>query len=304
MLDEKPDENLPAKLIMEELDKLPACIDRKNFTPFRAEPKRIEDSLEFRKILTPIFDQEAERLGLSPERYEYSNINEMYQPKHPILDTHYFIFDPGPGLIRGILGNFLGKEMKKHGKDIGKLFEKIGFKFSEVLFRLPGVDVGGYGNFHEFLNIVNPHLRDYNLFIAYVREEDSASFRHGFYDHLGLIEGIPCPGLGKIVAGEVDMYPVKQIENGYPFTGFYEVEVKGGKLAIAPIASCNWNLTYIENISDDEIKKLDAEEVPVRDRDVYTFHFLNGVTPHYFKKRLEDALSTIRRYNKLHDNKK
>jgi len=279
------DENLPAKL------QLPDCIDRADLTPFRTKSKRMDKWYEFGRLMTQVFDQEAQRLGMSPERYEYSNINDIYKPNHPIWDTHYFVFDAGNPIGRGLIGNLLGREMKKKGVDLGKLFEQTSFRFDEVMFRLPGVDVGGYGNFHTFLNVVNPHLRDYNLFIAYMRYYGPASFRHGFNDLVGLIEGVPCPGLGDITAGDVDMEPVKEVEEDR----LYEVEVKGGRLVMSPIASCNWNFVGLEDMEEDE---LEPDEIPVKDRMVDTFHWLNGVTPHYLKDRLEKALSTIRVYDK------
>ena len=288
-------DDLLSRIQGEQIRNLPACVDRSSLTPFTAEPKPIEGWYEFNKLLTRIFDEEAQRLGLSPERFEYSCVNEMYKPDHPIWDTHYLIYDPGPGIMRGILGNLVGEQMKKElGVDLGKMFEETMFSFGEVMFKLPGVDVGGYGNIHTFFNVLNRHLRHHNLAVGYVRQEDDCSFRHGFYDHIGLIEGIPGPGLGSVTAGEVEMYPVREVEENK----LYVVDVKGGRLIAAPMASCNWNLNYIEGMEEQDFLKADADEIPVKDRMVDTFHFLNGVTPHYVREQLTDGLSRIRQYLK------
>lgn len=290
-----PDEDLPAKLKELQTRNLPTSIDKTALTPFSLKPSRIESWYELDELLIKIFDEEAKRLVLTPERYEYSCLNELYKTEHPILDTHYIIYDPGSGILRGIVGNYLGKKVKKEqGIDLGGLFEDTSFSFDQVLFRFPGVDVAGYGIFHTFFNVLNRHLKNSNLAIAYVRQEDDLSFRHGFHDHIGLIEGVPGKGLGKVTAGEVEMYPVEEIEEKL----LYAVNVKGGRLWIAPTASCNWDLNSIEGMTQQDFLEAKPDDVPVKDRFVDTFHFLNGVTPHYMRGRLTDALSTIREYIK------
>ena len=197
--------------------------------------------------------------------------------------------------MRGILGNLVGGQMKKElGVDLGKMFEETRFSFGEVIFKLPGVDVGGYGNIHMFFNLLNRHLRHHNLAVGYVRQEDDVSFRHGFYDHVGLIEGIPGPGLGSVTAGEVEMYPVREVEENK----LYVVDVKGGRLIAAPMASCNWNINEFEGMDLKFMQEEYGDDIPIKDRMVDTFHFLNGVTPHYIRKHLTDGLSRIRQYLK------
>ena len=127
-----------------------------------------------------------------------------------------------------------------------------------------------------------------------------ASFKHGFDDHIGLIEGVPGAGYGNITVGEVYTEPVEEIEED----NLYEVEVKGGKLIMSPIASCSWNFTSLEFLEDDELNELEPDDIPMKDRMVETFHYLNGVTPHYFKTKLKNALYIIRRHNKLPDDEK
>ncbi len=268
---------------------LPSSIDIR-LTPFSENPKEIQKWYGLNKLLGEIFDKESQRLNLSPERYEYSSINQMYAPEHPIFETHYLILDPGNPIMRGILGNRLGPELKeKFGVDISSQFELTRFNFDEVMFRLPSVDVGGYGNFHSFLNRINPSLREYNLIVAYLRNEGVLSFRHGFDDYVGLIKGIPVSGKGNVNVGEVDLEPINEIEEGK----LYGVDVRGGVLLMAPIASCNWDLTRIEDLTKEQIGKLQLQDIPVKDRDVDTFHFLNGVTPHYIRQQLLDCFGRL-----------
>lgn len=263
--------------------------------PFVAEPQPLKDAWELRKILTEIFDAESARLGLKPERYEYSCIKDFYSARNPVWETHYFIYDPGPGLMRGILGNLLGPELKeKMGVDVGSVFENISFTFAEVLPVFPGVDVPGYGPLHTFSNVLNSRLLRHNMVLGYLRQEDDASFRHGYDDHIGLLTLIPGEGQGEITAGDVEMYPVQDVEG----MRLHEVSVTGGKLVIAPLASCSWNLNYIDDFSDEDFLKAAADEVPVRDREVDTFHYLNGYTPHQMKRELVEACERIDRYKK------
>jgi hypothetical protein len=286
-----------AKIIREQqLKNLPPNLDETALTPFTVDPKRMENGWELNKLLNQVFAQEAQRLGLTPERYEYSNINDMYTPDNPIWDTHYFIFDPGDPIVRGLVGNFIPEHLGTEGRDMSDIFAQTGFEFQEVMYILPGVDVGGYGSFHAFANTINPHLKDYNLFAAYMIYYASVNTCKGF-DHLvGLIEGVPVEGLGRVIAGDVELDPVREVVDDK----LYQVEVKGGKLYMASVAKCHWNLNWIPETKQ-EIIDADADEIPVRDLEVDTFHFLNGVTPHYFRNQLTEALWTIRRYQKTEE---
>ena len=261
-----------------------------NLSPFSSSPLGIKDWFEFSKLIQDIFEQEAGRLSLSPERYEYSNINTMYQTEQPILETHYLILNPGNPLMRGLLGNVLGPELKiSHGVDVADILKLTRFDFDKVLFRFPGVDVGGYSSFHSFLNRINHHFRDYNLVVAYLRHESLTSFRHGFDDRIGLMSGIPIPNGKATDYHGVELEPVEELEEG----NLYGLEVKGGRILIAPIASCNWNLNDLDGITADEFRHLAPDEVPLKDRAVDTFHFLNGATPHYFKQRIIECFERI-----------
>ena len=53
--------------------KLPDCVSEKDLTPFTAEPKVLKNGHELGKLIKSIYDKEAKRLDLSPERYEYSS---------------------------------------------------------------------------------------------------------------------------------------------------------------------------------------------------------------------------------------
>src|SRR3989344_5571598 len=86
-----------------------------NLRPFTIHPKKIKDWQELERILDVIFEQEAARLGISRERYEYSNINSMYSAEHQIFETNYFILDPGNPLYRGLIGNSLGPAIREAG---------------------------------------------------------------------------------------------------------------------------------------------------------------------------------------------
>ena len=92
-----------------------------------------------------------------------------------------------------------------------------------------------------------------------------------------------------IIVGGIELEPVEELEEG----NLYGLEVKGGRILIAPIASCNWNLNDLDGITADEFRQLAPEDVPLKDRAVNTFHFLNGATPHYFKQRLVECFERI-----------
>ena len=281
-------------------DPLPALVQKQRIetpeqvelllNPFILQPKNVGNSFELSQIVGTIFDQEAARLGLNPETYEYSNLNTMYQCEHPALQTHYLILVPGSPLMRGLLGNRVGPDLKKkYGIDISGGLELGSFDFEQVLFLFPGVNVGGYGVLHSFLNRLNTQLREYNLMVAYLRQEEITSFRHGFYDHIGLIWATPVPNKKRIVLGEVDLESVDEIEG----RKLYDLEVRGGRVLMAPLASCNWNLVDLGDVANEELAAMNPSELPLGDRAVDTFHFLNGATPHYFKQRLEQCFDTM-----------
>jgi len=74
---------------------LPSCIGEVSLSPFSVEFKPIDDDLDV--FLNRIFAQEAKRLGISNERYEYSNINQLYKPEDESLERNYLVFDSGSG---------------------------------------------------------------------------------------------------------------------------------------------------------------------------------------------------------------
>lgn len=260
--------------------------------PFRSIPTELEYH-EFCELLKRIFEDEARRLNLSPERYEYTSINLHYYPENPALETHYLILDPVSPISRGIIGNLFGPEVKsKLGVDLGHTLELTKFEFEEVLFRLPGIDVGGYGNLHSFLDTLNTNLTQHNLIVAYVRHQDvSDAIDEAHTDYLALIKGVPLLGAGLIKAGNVDLEPIRKIGKR-----LYYIEIKGGKLISAPIAATGWSLLLVSHTSD--LSKLDQEDIPLKSRDEDTLHHLNGTTPHYFRRRLEKAYARITDYLK------
>lgn len=258
--------------------------------PFTLQPKPLANSWELSEVLNAFFEQEAARLGLRPERFEYANLNILYQCEHPSFQTHYLILDPGNPLMRGLVGNVLGPELKRdNGIDVSGLLDLGRFDFEQVLFLFPGVEVGGYGVLHTFLNRLNAQLREYNLMVAYLRQEEITSFRHGFYDHIGLIHGIPIRGKKGAALGEVDLEAVDEIEE----KRLYHLDVKGGRVLMAPIASCNWNFADLEDFTEEQLAAMSPRELPLGDRVADTFHHLNGATPHYFKQRLEECFDRM-----------
>ena len=266
-------------------------LNKATFNLSAPKAQKIKDCFEFDRYLRGLFTQESKKLALTPERYEYTPINELYKSTDPIIDTHYLLYDSGPAIMRGLLGNVLGKVLKEDGgADLGKMFEATHFKLARVLETLPGVDVPGYANLHVFLNAINPELQNHNLLIAYMRQDDP-SFSGGYTDYLGLIEGIAGEGMGKVSAGDVELFPVESHDENNQIVSTL---VQGGTLWMAPIASSQWSFDLLDDMSDDEIREAPADEIPLRDRSVDTFHYLNGVTPHYFRTHLENAFSKLR----------
>ena len=70
-----------------------------------AEPIEI-NHIQFSELLTRIFEEEARRLGLTPLRYEYSNINRIYRPSHRFFKKGLFYgFNFGDSLTREMIGD-------------------------------------------------------------------------------------------------------------------------------------------------------------------------------------------------------
>jgi len=111
----------------------------------------------------------------------------------------------------------------------------------------------------------------------------------GFMDLVGLIKGFPGEGSKKTGEIDRDLYPVKDVE----FGELHYVDVKGGRLIISAFDSCSVNFREYENSEDEEILGLDPSEVPIKDRDTDTFHHLNGITPHMFRKMFNHAYHKI-----------
>lgn len=253
--------------------------------------RKLIGSFELEKILERVFSEEAKRLGLAAERFEYSSINSMYQCNNPALETKYFLLNPGNPISRGILGNVLGPSLRmEYGIDISSQLKIAGLDMGEVLFIPPGADVGGYGPLHSFLNTINPVLLNYDLVVAYLRNEGILSFRHGFNDYIGLMK-LTKAQLSEPALGEIDLEPIDEVEEGR----HYEIAIREGVISMAPIAQCHWDFNHLDGLTDKDITKLGPEDVPLRDRSVNTFHFLNGVTPHYMKQRLTEVLEVITR---------
>ncbi|MDO8556507.1 MAG: hypothetical protein Q7R96_05040 [Nanoarchaeota archaeon] len=280
---------------------LPATIDATVLVPFKQTPQTLKNFYDLDKVIRTIYDQEAERLHLPRERYEYTCINQLYPTEHPALEQHYIMYDPGPALLRGIIGNAIGRAVKKEtGIDLGKIFEQTQLSFEEVLPTFPGVDVPGYGHFHTFFNVLNKHLTAYNLLLGYLRNEGMMSFRHGFNDYVGLMYGLPGKGLGTVTAGAVEMEAIQDLDESNdekaPEDRLYVTPVQGGTLYMAPLAACNWDLNHLEGMRKREFLTADPEDLPLKCRQENTFHWLNGATPHYFREHIVETC-----YRRIHE---
>ena len=265
--------------------------------PFAGKSDRLKNWYDLGSVIEKVFDAEAARLGIKPERFEYSNLNELYKPAASQFSTHYYVFDPGSPSIRGFLGNVVGRRIKEDtGEDIGHLFEGLEFNLGQILFVAPGVDIGGYETLHAFLTILNKELINYHLVVAYLRYHPD--FNGGFHDHLGLIRGVAGTGEGQIVAGDVELDPTSKEEVEGKTVLF--TSVKGGVLQTASIASCYWDPDSMEHLQaylDEGALAEMPEDLPLKDRLVDTFHFLNGVTPHYIKEQLVEAFRLLKTFD-------
>lgn len=252
-----------------------------DLVPFRAHIIPSSPGVEthaFENLLEAIFLEEAARFSLSPERYEYTNLLKMYQPSSPDLEDNYYLLDTASPAERAVLGNVFG---------LGELFENLRFSFETVFPRFPGVDVPeGYGPLHEFCNVLNRRIPSQNLAFAYVREYNNNWL---YSDHLALVH--PVPDLSPVSerSGGVEMHPIHETGRDR----LYEMNLKGGRLLIAPVATCSWTTICVEGWSEEDFLHADDDEVPVKDRETDTFHWLNGATPHFFRTELMEARRRI-----------
>ena len=67
------------------------------------------------------------------------------------------------------------------------------------------------------------------------------------------------------------------------------------------MASCNWNIDNFEGMDLKFMQEEYGDDIPIKDRLADTFHFLNGVTPHYVREQLVNGFSKIRQYLKSKD---